>query len=187
MKNQKVLTVLSAEKTGSRQLFYILAGSFIVALFANFTIRLPFTPVPIVLQNILVLALGIILGPRIGTLSVLAFLIQGGAGLPVFANMEGGYAVFLGPKGGYLLGYLIGAYVAGKVSLLNHPYRVALALVAGVACQYALGLIQLGVFVGYSKTLALGFYPFIVGDLLKITVVSQLIRFYYSKSARTSI
>ncbi len=165
-----------------KDLFSVLLGSFILAIFANITIPLPFTPVPIVTQNCIAILVGIFLGPKKGALSVLAFFIQGAIGMPVFAKMTSGYGIFLGPTGGYLTGYLISAFVAGIISKSKTSLNLALAMAAGICCQYAFGLSQLSYFVGLKNVLQLGFYPFIIGDLLKIAVSHQVLIRLFKKS-----
>lgn len=160
----------------SKQLFSILLGSFIMAIFANISIKLPFTPVPIVCQNFIAILLGIILGPKKGALSVMAYLAQGMIGLPVFANMASGALVLIGPTGGYLIGYVISAFVAGYLYRESKQFSLILAMTAAVFCQYALGLIQLSFFVGPGSVLTLGFFPFIIGDLLKMAIAYQLLK-----------
>lgn len=162
--------------TWSKQLFSILLGSFIMAIFANITITLPFTPVPIVSQNFIAILLGIILGPKRGAISVIAFLAQGMMGLPVFANMAAGPMILLGPTGGYLIGYVVSAFVAGYVYQNAKQMALIAAMSLGLVCQYGLGLVQLSFFVGVSHVLSLGFFPFILGDLLKMAISHQLLK-----------
>ena len=177
----KDLTKLKAN-AWSKDLFSILLGSFLLAIFANISIPLPFTPVPIVTQNFIAILIGIVLGPKRGALSILAFFAQGAAGLPVFAKMTSGYEMFVGPTGGYLVGYLFSAVLAGYVAKKKTSLNLLLAMALGVGCQYTLGLAQLAYFVGFKNVLALGFYPFIVGDLLKMAVSHQVLSFLSKKS-----
>ncbi|HRS64626.1 MAG TPA: biotin transporter BioY, partial [Spirochaetia bacterium] len=86
----------------------IATGTFIV-------IPVPGSPVPIVLQNMLAVMAGMILGPIAGGASVLLFLVAGALGLPVFSGARGGLAILAGPTGGYLFGYLGGAILAGLI------------------------------------------------------------------------
>jgi biotin transporter BioY len=156
----------------------ILAGSLFIALSAQLAFRLAFTPVPITGQTLAVLLTGVLLGSRRGGLAVLAYLGEGLAGLPVFSAGGGGLAHLLGPTGGYLLGFIPAACVAGFLAERGWDRRVGttlLAMLLGNVLIYVPGLIWLAAFVGPSKTLALGLYPFVIGDLLKIACAAALL------------
>ena len=174
--------VLTQTKSSSwsKDLFSILLGSFILAIFAHVKIPLPFTPVPIVTQNFIAILLGIVLGPKKGVLSVGAFLFQGLIGFPVFSGSFTGLAVLLGPTGGYLIGYLVSAHIAGTMSKNKTAYRLAAAMLAGLACQYVLGMAQLSFFVGFKNVFFLGCAPFIVGDLLKMGISLAVLKKAFS-------
>jgi biotin transport system substrate-specific component len=161
------------ESTYSSQISSFLAcllGSVLLSLFSQIAIPLPFTPVPVTLQTAIVLVLSIMLG-RKAVFAVIGYLAQGFCGLPVFAKGLSGFAVLLGPTGGYLMGFLIASYVIGlwaekstRRSYLNAFYMMA----AGNLIIYILGAGRLSAFIGFEKALLLGVVPFIVGDLLKI-------------------
>jgi biotin transport system substrate-specific component len=178
MFQQAVLTV-SKKDSWVRSLFLVLGGSFLIALFARISIPLPFSPVPIALQGVICLILGAMLGRRLGALSVLAYLAQGAIGLPVFALGKAGLPILLGPTGGYLLGYLLGAYVTGYLierSGSKSHHRLLLALTLGNLTIYLCGLPQLALFVGADKVFALGMLPFLVGDVVKLIIASRLLK-----------
>jgi len=135
-------------------------------------LALPIGPVPIVLQNLFVFLSGLLLGPRWGVASVGVYLMAGALGLPVFAGGIGGIGRFAGPTGGYLLGYLPAVYVIGWISKKSKK-RVAvdvLAMVCGSIIIYTCGLSWLKILSGMTlvKTLVVGMYPFILGDIIKI-------------------
>jgi biotin transport system substrate-specific component len=153
-----------------------------VALFAALTsagafvsIPLPFSPVPIALQNLFAILSGLILGPLRGAAAVALFLIAGALGAPVFAGATGGAAHFFGATGGFLLGYFIAALAAGFIAGRprgNRPaslLRIILAVLAGFLVVYVPGLIWLKIVLDtdWVKALALGFIPFTIGDALK--------------------
>ena len=159
-----------------RDVFFIVAFSFITAGFARISIPLPFTPVPITGQTLAVVLTGAVLGSRRGGLAMLAYLAEGSAGLPVFAG--GGSGLFWNmASGGYLIGYVPAAYVVGFLTERgwNKGTWVLLAMLAGNAILYVPGLIQLAFWVGWDKTLALGLYPFIAGDLVKLYIASMML------------
>ncbi|MDR3138148.1 MAG: biotin transporter BioY [Treponema sp.] len=153
-----------------------------VALFAALTsagafvsIPLPFSPVPIALQNLFAVLSGLILGPLWGGAAVALFLIAGALGAPVFAGATGGFAHFFGTTGGFLLGYLVAALTAGFIAgrpradrRISLP-RLILATLAGFLVVYVPGLIWLKIVLDtdWGKALALGFIPFTIGDTLK--------------------
>ncbi|MFN3337582.1 MAG: biotin transporter BioY, partial [Thermomicrobium sp.] len=89
----------------------VVAGSLATALAARVSIPLPFTPVPITGQTFAVLLVGAVLGSRRGAASMALYVVQGLAGLPVFAGGKAGLAVLLGPTGGYLVGFIAAAFV----------------------------------------------------------------------------
>ncbi len=170
----------------ARDLSLILLGSLFVALLAQVAIPLPFTPVPITGQTLGVLLVGAALGSRLGFLSLLAYLLEGAMGLPVFAGGTGGLAKILGPTGGFLLAFPL---AAGLVGLLVERFGLdrsflgtLLAMLLGNALLYLLGLPWLwawltgaGKAVGLSGLLAMGFFPFIPGDLLKAVLAAALL------------
>jgi len=137
-------------------------------------LAIPIGPVPIILQNLFVFLSGLLLGPRWGAASIGVYLLAGALGLPVFAGGVGGIGRFAGPTGGYLLGFLPAVYVIGWISGTSqkHGLRDIIAMVCGSLIIYAFGISWLKILTGMTlaKTLALGMFPFILGDALKIAV-----------------
>ena len=180
--------VLSLSKKGSwfRSLFLVLGGSCLIALFTRISLPLPFSPIPLALQGVVCLMMGAMLGRRLGTLTVLAFLLQGAMGLPVFALGRAGFSVLLSPTGGYLVGYLLGAWVTGSViERSKSSHRVVLALILGNLAIYFCGLSQLALFVGADKVFKLGMSPFLIGDGIKLIIASQLLRSFQKLGRNT--
>jgi biotin transport system substrate-specific component len=146
----------------------IAAGTFIA-------IPLPFSPVPIVLQNLFALLAGLILGPLHGSAAAGLYLIAGAVGAPVFAGASGGFVHIIGPTGGFLLGYLLSAFSAGLIAgsprggLKTPLWRIVLAVLAGLLVVYVPGVIRLKFALAGSwrQALIAGFVPFIPGDLIK--------------------
>jgi biotin transport system substrate-specific component len=135
-------------------------------------LAIPVGPVPIVLQNLFVFLSGLLLGPRWGVASIGIYLLAGALGLPVFAGGTGGIGHFAGPTGGYLLGYLPAVYVIGLISCGSKKRAVLdiIAMVSGGLIVYALGLTWLKILtqMTWAKAVAVGMFPFIPGDGLKI-------------------
>jgi len=156
----------------------IIGGSLLIGLCAHVKVWLPFSPVPVTGQTFAVLMLGALLGAHRGCLAVLAYIIEGAAGLPVFAAGVGS-AALLGPTGGYLFGFIPAAYITGRLAEKGWDRRfgtMVLAMVLGNLAIYTFGLIWLGCLTGFNAMiLTLGLYPFIVGDLAKIILAAILL------------
>jgi len=158
----------------------------LVALFAALTaigawIRIPIQPVPITFQVFFTLLAGAILGAWLGALSQLIYILLGCIGLPVFAGGSSGLGVVFGPTGGYLFGFVIGAYLIGRmVGIRQNPgYLWFLAsMLLGVALIYLLGMIQLMMVTRMTlqKALAVGVLPFVGIDLIKAIVAALVAR-----------
>lgn len=158
------------------ELALVLGGSVLVALAAQVSIPLPWTPVPITGQTFGVLLVGALLGSFRGTLSLLTYLAEGAAGFPVFAGGSGGYLRLFGPSGGYLWGFVAAAFIVGFLAERGwdrHPVKAALAMLAGNLVIYLFGLPWLARFVPPDQVLKAGFYPFIPGDLLKLLLAAS--------------
>lgn len=152
----------------------VLGGSLLIGIFSQAALHLPFSPVPIVLQSHICLLLGALMGSRLGTLAVLAYLIEGALGLPVFSFGRSGFGMLLGPTGGYLMGYLLGAFVSG---FFMERGRAALALILGNLAIYLCGLPQLSCFVGVEKAFGMGMVPFLAGDIVKLLISYRALKF----------
>ncbi len=156
----------------------VIGGSLLIALSAHLKVLLPFSPVPVTAQTFAVLMLGALLGAKRGGLAALAYIIEGAMGLPVFA-LGGGFAVLLGPTGGYLIGFIPAAYVTGFLAQKGWDRRIGttvLAMIFGNIIIYTFGLLWLSRLMGISKTvLSVGLYPFIVGDLVKIALAAAVL------------
>jgi biotin transport system substrate-specific component len=167
------LAELTQPRSWIRNLFLVIGGSFLIALFSRISIPLPFSPVPIALQGHVCLLLGALLGSRLGALTVLTYLFQGALGLPVFALGKAGMAILLGPTGGYLVGYVLGAWIVGYLierSGCRNLKQATLALTVGTLAIYLCGLPQLALFVGAEKVFFLGMLPFLLGDFFKLCI-----------------
>jgi len=135
-------------------------------------IAIPIGPVPIVLQNLFIFLAGLLLGPKWGSASVAVYLLAGILGLPVFASGTGGIGRIVGPTGGYLLGFLPAVYLIGLISKKGGQNTAmdVVAMIAGTIVIYACGVGWLKSLTGMTlaKTLAVGMYPFLIGDAIKI-------------------
>jgi biotin transport system substrate-specific component len=177
MMNEKGTSIMDPS-TSLRMTVYASLMAALIA--AGAYMALPIGPVPIVLQNLFVFLSGLLLGPRWGVASIGVYLMAGALGLPVFAGGVGGIGRFAGPTGGYLLGYLPAVYVIGWISK-NSKGRVAvdvLAMVCGSIIIYTCGISWLKMLSGMTlgKTLVVGMYPFILGDVVKIAAAIPIAR-----------
>lgn len=181
LRAREVATLEVVPNRNARRVIAVAAFAIATALGAQVFVPLPFTPVPITLQTLFVVLAGALLGPRLGAASQLTYLAMGVAGLPVFYGGSFGLAHLLGPTGGYLLAYPVTAYVAG---LLARPSARA-GVVEGARLFLGLLLASLVVLVGgtawlaamtgdLSGAIALGFTPFLVGDVVKVGLAALL-------------
>jgi biotin transport system substrate-specific component len=155
---------------------WIVGFSLFTALAAQLEIRLPYTPVPITLQTLAVLFAGAVLGSRRGFLSQALYLAEGAAGLPVFAGGAASVVHLMGPTGGYLWSYPFAAVLIGWMverGASRRAVTLAAALIASDLVILASGLVWVHQFFGttFRQALGLAFYPFVVGDIVKIVVV----------------
>ena len=157
------------------QLLLIAVGSMLLAVSAQ--VKIPLYPVPVTGQTLVVLLIGMAYGSRLGAATVLAYLLEGGMGLPVFAGGGAGWATLAGPTGGYLIGFLAAAFVLGLLAergMGRGPISTALAMLVGTAIIYVFGVTHLGGFIGFEKAIAAGLLPFLYGDALKLIVAAGL-------------
>lgn len=158
----------------------VLAGTALVALAAQVSIPLPFTPVPITGQTFAVVLVGASLGAVRGFASLLLYWLVGIAGAPVYADQTSGWETFVGPTGGYIVGFMLAAaatgYLAERRWDRRFPSSVA-AMLTGNVLIYVPGLLWLGHYLdtNVEDTLEAGLYPFVVGDLLKLYLAGALL------------
>ena len=158
----------------------VVAGAGLVALAAQVEFMLPGTPVPISGQTFAVLLVGASLGSLLGVSSLLLYLGVGLLGAPVYSGGDAGWEIVKGATGGYLLGFVVAAYVTGLLAERRWDRRFSssvTALLTGTILIYAFGLPWLAHVAdsGFERTLELGLYPFVVGDLLKLYLAGALL------------
>ena len=160
-------------------IFTIILGSFLIAVLAQISIPLPFTPIPITGQTIGVILVGGLLGARRGAMAVLTYLMEGAIGLPVFAQMKAGAHVLVGPTAGYLWGFVFAAFLIGYLAEKGwtvKPTSSFFSCFAATTLILVLGTLYLAAFsVGFNEALIMGFYPFLVGDVVKSAICAGLI------------
>ena len=160
-----------------KSLLVIFFGSIVLAISAK--VKIPFYPVPMTMQTFIVLFLGIILGAKIGLLTVSLYLFEGIFGLPVFAGTPEkgiGFVYFTGPTMGYLIGFLLATYLAGTFQYNKGIVNSFLKLIVSVSIIYFFGMIWLGTLIGWEKPIfKLGAQPFLLAELFKILLLLFLI------------
>jgi len=152
----------------------MLLGMCLLTLSAK--IQIPFWPVPMTMQTLVVLVIGMAYGWRLGAATVLAYLVTGAAGLPVFAGTPArgiGLAYMMGPTGGFLLGFLISAAIVGFLGERGWDrsvLRTAVAMVLGQAIITLAGVAWLAILFNLPKAIEVGFKPFLAASLLKVAL-----------------
>ncbi len=158
----------------------ILGGAVLLALCAQISFALPFTPVPLTLQTFGVLLIGASYGAVRGGLTASLYLLMGLVGLPVFAGRAHGLDVVIGATGGYLIGFIVAAVIVGALAQRKWDRRFSSAVAAmltGTVIIYVCGLVWLKQNQGLdlATTLEYGLYPFVPGDLLKLYLAGALL------------
>jgi biotin transport system substrate-specific component len=156
----------------------VLAGSILIALCARMTVLLPISPVPITGQTFAVLLVGALLGWRRGVATVGLYLLEGAAGLPVFAGGLSGLAYMFGPTGGYMVGFLAAAALTGWLAGRGwdrHFVTTAAAMTLGSIVLFLPGVLWLAVLVGLPLAVETGLKPFLPGEAIKIALAAGLL------------
>lgn len=155
------------------------------ALFAALTavlsqIAIPIGPVPINLATFSVFVSGALLGAKFGAISQAVYIVLGAVGVPVFSMFKGGLGVLLGPTGGYIIGYLVAAWLVGLITehFGNKIYVLALAMLAGFFAYMTIGTcwFMFSTKNGLLEALTVCVVPFLLGDALKIILATALAR-----------
>lgn len=165
-----MMDVILEKKSTLINVLSVFVGSLLIALSAQIYITLPFTPVPITAQTLAVMFTGSLLGSKRAPLAVLLYIAYGAMGLPVYSENSAGLAKLFGATGGYIFGFVIAGYVIGKFSEMGWDRFLGKSLTAAALGQLLIfvpGLLWLGQFVGYSNVLAQGFFPFVIGGVIK--------------------
>ena len=162
----------------------VAAGAALVSLAAQLAV--PLWPVPITGQTLAVLLVGASLGAVRGAISLTLYAVLGIVGLPVFSDGESGFGIIAGSTGGYIIGFILSAALVGWLAQRQWERKILgglAAFLAGTVATFAIGLPWLAVWLGnagypndLNSVLQAGFYPFIIGGLVKAVVGAGLIR-----------
>ena len=167
IQNQKII----------KSILIVFFGSLILTLSAK--IKIPFYPVPMTMQTFVVLLLGISFGYKIAVATTTLYILEGLLGLPVFSNSPEkgvGFSYFVGPTMGYLIGFIFASFLAGYLNYTKSHIRNFFSLILSVSIIYILGVLWLGILIGWDKPLFdLGVKPFILAEIFKIIILTLLI------------
>jgi len=173
--DSQVLPAVAVSSSG-RRVAAIALGVLVVAVAAQVRVPLPFTPVPVTLQDLAVLTVGGLLGPAAGVAALITYLGLGIAGLPVFAGGGSSMAWLLGPTGGYLLAFPVAALVMGTVARRGGFARALLGAALGMLVIHAGGVAQLAILTGdLGGAFRLGSLPFLPMGAVKVALSAALV------------
>lgn len=151
-------------------------------IWASAKVKVPFYPVPVTMQVFVIMGIAATYGFRLGLATILLYMAEGAAGLPVFTGTPEkglGLVYMAGTTGGYLLGFVIATALVGwfaECGFDRNPFKLFAVMFAGTAIISALGVLWLGALLGWDKPiLEWGFYPFVLADLTKIALASCLV------------
>ena len=157
-----------------KYVFLALVGSIILAVSSK--IKIPFYPVPMTMQTLVVLMIGIVFGWKLGLATISLYLFEGIIGLPVFSGTPEkglGLVYFTGPTMGYLLGFLVAVYISGKFNYDSNLIKNFFKLLLATSVIYILGMTWLGNLIGWDKPIfQLGAQPFLLAELFKILIAT---------------
>ena len=160
-----------------KYVFLALIGTMVLAFSSK--IKIPFYPVPMTMQTLVVLMIGIGFGWKLGLATVSLYLFEGIIGLPVFSGTPEkgvGLVYFTGPTMGYLLGFLVAVYISGKFTYDRNLIKNFLKLLIATSFIYILGMSWLGNSIGWDKPIfQLGAQPFLLAELFKILIATFVI------------
>ena len=169
----------SLTKIEDHPLLYTLWGVFLLCLCAQ--ISIPLEPVPITLQTVGVMLVGLTFPRKIAIQSILGYLAMGAIGLPVFADFSGGYAVFLRPSGGYLIGFffsiLVMSYFTTRQQNTSSLVFITANCVLGTCTIFVFGILGLMRMMDFAQAIQVGLLPFILPGLVKIALLAISLKY----------
>jgi biotin transport system substrate-specific component len=169
--SNRAITIQALQTDVPKNALLVVAASALIAIAAQIAIPVPFSPVPLTMQPLAVLLVGVLLGSRRGAAAAALYLLEGASGLPVFAQGHGGAIWLAGATGGYLMSYPLAAYVAG----LSRKWTMA-SMFAGLSVIYAGGFAWLAVIAGPQNAFTWGIVPFAIADVAKVVLGAAIVR-----------
>jgi biotin transport system substrate-specific component len=178
-----------ASKQKNQFLWDALSISFACLLIAiSAQITVPLLPVPATLQDMTIIVLSLLMGPKRGVIAVMSYLALGLSGAPVFANLMSGPQIFLSPVGGYLIGFIPMAYLAGlfaEKGWVKNSLSCFVATFTAMSVLFAIGTIHLVAISSVHEAITIGVLPFIGISFVKLIVLSLFVPMVIIKSKRT--
>ena len=157
-----------------KYIFIALLGSILLAISSK--VKIPFYPVPMTMQTLVVLLIGICFGWKLAIVTISLYIFEGIIGLPVFSGTPEkgvGLAYFMGPTMGYLIGFIVAGYLAGRFIYDNNHFLNFLKLTFAISFIYIFGMLWLGTLIGWDKPIfELGAKPFLIAEVLKILIAT---------------
>ena len=158
--------------------FVALLGSILLAISSK--VKIPFYPVPMTMQTLVVIVIGIAFGWKLGLATISLYLFEGILGMPVFSGTPEkgvGLIYFTGPTMGYLIGFLVAVFLAGRFVYNDNSIQNFLKILLATSFIYLLGIIWLGSLIGWDKPIfKLGVQPFLLAELFKILIATLAIK-----------
>ena len=169
--------VKSLKQTQLIKYFFIaFLGSLLLAVSSK--VKIPFYPVPMTMQTFVVIIIGISFGWKLGIATIILYLFEGILGMPVFSGTpEKGIGIlyFTGPTMGYLIGFIVAVYFAGKFTYDENLIKTFVKLIFCVSFIYMFGILWLGILIGWEKPIfQLGAQPFLLAELFKVLIATLL-------------
>ena len=160
-----------------KYIFIALLGSILLAISSK--VKIPFYPVPMTMQTFVVLLIGISFGWKLGVATISLYILEGIIGLPVFSGSPEkgvGITYFTGPTMGYLIGFIVTGFIAGKFIYDNNYIKTFFKLIFATSFIYMFGMLWLGFLIGWDKPIfKLGAQPFLLAELFKILITTLVI------------
>ncbi len=156
--------------------FFLLPVSLSLAIAITAQINVPLYPVPVTLQSLAILCIGLLCSPKTAVLAVGYYLTEIALGLPFASGFSGGVLVLLSPRAGYFVGFLVAAYASSRIVATSRSLLgVTVAAISGIIALYASGIAWLTMLFGFEKALAVGLYPFLseIPAFIAIAVISS--------------
>ena len=171
-----IVKIETKEKELLKTIRLVLSGVIFLSVMSQVVIPLPFTPVPISLGTFGVTLMALLYGRKLGTATILSYVIAGSLGAPIFAGFKAG-SIF-SPTGGYILGYIVSAIILGYLSdkgVTKSYLKTILSLMLSSAIILTLGAFVLSLFMPGKNVFMIGVLPFLPGDAIKSTAVTLLL------------
>ena len=169
------IKIKTKENEFLKSIFLVLSGVIFLSIMSQLIIPLYFTPVPISLGSFGVILIALLYGRKLGTATVLSYVVAGSLGAPVFAGFKAGS--LFSPTGGYILGYIAAALILGFLSdkgIAKSYVKTFLSLLLASAAILVLGALVLILFVPSKNVFMIGVLPFLPGDMLKVVAAALL-------------